>query len=280
MQKTILVLGATGTLGQPVARALKEAGFKVRIMTRDLNKAQKFFDDSFEIVVGHPTDTCCLEEALNGCYGVHISLSPEIEQQVAEAIKQAGKRLGIERISYISGASVAEENRWFPMIDQKLLAEQAIRESGIPYTIFCPTWIMETLPMFINQGQASTLGKQPCPYHWIAAGDIGWMVSTAFGTEEAANQRFVVHGPEAIRLHEALQRYCAVIHPEIKKVSSMPFWLVKVLAIVTNNRDLKGAGEMMAYFEKVGEGNNLANVDGVLPAPTTTLDMWIQKKVI
>ena len=51
MVKTILVIGATGTFGEPIARLLKEDGFRVRVMTRDNNKARKIFDESFEIVV-------------------------------------------------------------------------------------------------------------------------------------------------------------------------------------------------------------------------------------
>lgn len=79
-------------------------------------------------------------------------------------------------------------------------------------------------------------------------------------------------------MYEALKRYCAVFHPEIKKVSSMAFWLVRLLAIVTRNQELKGAGEMMAYFEKIGEGSALPEGDGVLGTPTTTLDMWLQQR--
>ncbi|MBN1537346.1 MAG: NmrA family NAD(P)-binding protein [Anaerolineales bacterium] len=279
MQKTILVLGATGTLGRPVAYALNNAGFKVRIMTRDLKKALKIFNDSFEKIAGNPTDTTCLEEALNGCYGVHISLTPEIELQVVEAVIKVAKMRGVERITYISGASVAEETRWFPMINQKFLAEQALKESGIHYAIFCPTWIMDTLPMFVNQGQASILGKQPHPYHWVAAEDVGRMVTSIYELEEASKKRIIVHGPELISAHEALKRYCTAFHPEIKKISSTPFWLVKLLATITNNQELKGAIEMMAYFEKYGEGSNLPQANGV-PAPTTTLDMWIQKRKV
>ncbi len=276
MEKVILVIGGTGMLGRPVSRCLKEAGFQVRIMTRNLEKAGKIFDGSFEMVAGDPMDAGCLEKALGGCYGIHISLPGEAEQSVAETIAKVASRHGVERISYISGASVAEENRWFSMVNRKFLAEKAIREVGIPYTILCPTWVMESLPMFVSEGQAAMLGKQPCPYHWVAAEDIAGMVAAAYGLKEAANQRLVVHGPEAIRMHEALGRYCAVFHPEIKKVSSMPYWLVRLLAIVTRNQELKGAGEMMAYFEKVGEGSALPEGDGVLGTPTTTLDMWLQ----
>jgi hypothetical protein len=90
---------------------------------------------------------------------------------------------------------------------------------------------MESLPLFVVKGRASVLGKQPYPYHWVAAEDFARMVSTAFGLEEALNQRLFVLGPEAIPTHEALRRYCAVFHPDIKKVASMPFWLVKVLLL-------------------------------------------------
>jgi hypothetical protein len=61
-------------------------------------------------------------------------------------------------------------------------------------------------------------------------------------------------------------------------VSSMPFWLVKMLAILTGNQELKGAGELMSYFEKVGEGSNFPKVNDVLGAPTMTLDNWLQKR--
>lgn len=278
MKKTILVIGATGTLGVPVAHFLKNYGYGVRIMTRDLQKAQKVFDNSFERITGDPTDPSCLEKALEGCSGVHISLPTDVELQAVEAVVKVASTDGVERISYISGATVAEENCWFPMINRKYLAEKAIRESGIRYTIFCPTWIMESLPMFVNQGRAAVLGKQPCPYHWVAVGDIARMIATSYGLAESVNRRFIVHGPEAIRMDEALKRYCAAFHPEIKEVSSMPLWLVKLLAALTNNHGLKGAGELMSYFEKVGEGSNIPELDGVLGAPTNTLDAWLQDK--
>jgi uncharacterized protein YbjT (DUF2867 family) len=278
MQKTIVVIGGTGLLGQPVSRCLKEAGFRVRIMTRDPHKANKLFDGSFEIVAGDPIDTGCLEQALHGCDGVHISLPTEVEQQVAETIAKLAARHGVERISYISGATVAEENRWFPVINRKFLAEQAIRAGGVPYTIFCPTWFMETLPLFVVQGRASILGKQPHPYHWVAADDYARMVTTAYGLAEAANQRFIVLGPEAIGIHEALRRYCAVFHPDIKQASTLPFWLVKLLASITSNQELKSAGELMAYFDKVGEGSQAASINGMLGAPTTTLDSWLEQR--
>ena len=277
MKKIILVLGATGMLGRPASYSLKESGFQVRFMTRDLQKGHNAFDNSFEMFGGDPMDIGRLEDALHGCYGVHISLPTKVEQQVAEIVANLASRHGVERISYISGATVAEENRWFPMINRKFLAEKAISEAGIPSTIICPTWVMEGLSLFINQGRAAVFGKQPCPYHWVAADDIARMISNSYILDEAMSKRYIVHGPEAISIQEALRRYCAVFHPGIKEVTNMPFWLVKLLATFTGNQTLKGAGEMMAYFEKVGEWHNLPEINGALGVPRMTLDMWLQK---
>src|SRR5512143_2733079 len=116
MKKTILVLGATGMLGKPVAYALKAAGFQVRIMSRDSRKARKMFDSTFQTILCDPTNPDCLEAAMEGCYGVHISRPTEAEQQVAETVAKAAFRQGVQRITYISGATVAEENRHFPMV--------------------------------------------------------------------------------------------------------------------------------------------------------------------
>jgi hypothetical protein len=52
---------------------------------------------------------------------------------------------------------------------------------------------MEILPKFVNQGRAAIFGKQPCPYHWVAAEDLARMVSTAYELPEAGNKRLWIH---------------------------------------------------------------------------------------
>jgi uncharacterized protein YbjT (DUF2867 family) len=278
MKKRILVLGATGLLGKPVSFALQNAGYEVRVFTRDQQKAQAFFDDSFEIVAGDLLDCAELKNAMQDCYGVHIGLPSEVEQKAVELVAAAADNLGVKRITYISGASVAEENRAFPMIERKLLAEKAITDSGVPYSILCPTWVMESLPMFVNDGKANGLGKQPCPYHWVAAEDIATMIVNAYTEDKDQSERCIVHGPQAILMLDALKRYCAIFHPQIKSISSMPIWLARVLAGLMNDAAFKFAVQMMAYFEKVGEGTMLPQPGCRLGEPKITLDEWMKKR--
>jgi len=283
MQK-ILVLGGTGMLGGPVVQRLRADGFDARLLARDPEKARAVFDDAsegaagFEIVAGDVTNLGSLERALEGCDGVHISIGGPVDQLSAENVAALAPKLGLARITYISGSTVSEQNRWFAMVAQKLAAEEAIRDSGVPYTTFCPTWPMEQLPRFAQNGKPMMIGKQPIPVHWFAADDLARMVSTAYQKEEAANKRLFVHGPEAITMKHALGRYCQVFHPDGKPVSVMPIWLAKVIGVLTRNDGLKFASSLMAYFDKVGELGDPTEANRILGAPTTTLDAWIERR--
>jgi uncharacterized protein YbjT (DUF2867 family) len=157
MTQKILVLGGTGMFGGPTARQLQKDGFQVRVLARDLAKATKMFGEAFEIIQGDVADPASLEKAMDGCYGVHISVGGPVDQLSAENVAALAPKLGVEQVTYVSGATVAEQNSWFPMVAQKLAAEKAIQACGVPYTIFCPTWPMEQIlriPIRGSQKQA------------------------------------------------------------------------------------------------------------------------------
>ena len=278
MQKRILVLGGTGLLGQPVVVALQKAGFQTRLMVRNIEKARAAVDGAVELMPGDVTDLNSLEQAMTGCYGVHISVGGEVDQLSAENVSKLAPKLGAERITYISGATAFEENRWFPMTAQKLNAEKAIRDSGVAYTIFCPTWPMEMLVRFARDGQPMLMGQQPKPLHWFAAADLGRMVAVAYQKEEAANKRFFIYGPQAMTMRQALERYCAVFHPNGKPVSAMPIWLAKVIGVLTGNKMLRFAAGLMGYFDKIGEMGDPTEANAILGAPAITLDEWMKQR--
>ena len=278
MGKRILVIGATGLLGEPVAIHLKRSGFDVRLMVRNVEKAAGRFNDGFEIVEGDILDTESIKKGMDGCFGVHINLSGETEQGGVENISSAAASMKLQRITYISGTSVAEENAWVPVMKRKFFAEKAIRESGVPYSIFCPAWFMEILHKYVRGNRAFVFGKQPNPYHFIAADDYARMVVTSYGLDEAINKRFIIHGPEGILFHEAVKKYCNALHPEIKKVSTMPYWLAAIISRVKRKKEIKLASDFMAAFEKIGELGDPSEANRILGTPEIKLSDWLQQK--
>jgi uncharacterized protein YbjT (DUF2867 family) len=276
--KKILILGGTGLLGAPVARRLQADDFAVRLLARDPGKARANFDDSYEVVAGDATDFASLENAMTGCDGVHISIAGPAELPAAQHVAALAPRLGLERITYISGATAFEQNRWFPMTAAKLAAEEAIRASCVPFTIFCPTWPMEMLPRYARGGQPLMIGDQPLPVHWFAADDMARMISDAYRRAEAANKKLFVHGPEVITTVEALERYCRAFHPSVQSVALMPIDAARGMAASTGNHMLGYFAELMAYFEKVGELGDPAEANELLGAPAITLDTWLEQR--
>jgi len=265
-------------LGEPVARQLHEAGFVVRIVVRDVAKAQKMFSESFELVDGDVTDVASLRQAMTGCYGVHISVGGAVDQISAENVATLAPELDVAHITYISGSTVQKENGWFPMTAQKLAAETAVIQSHIPYSIFCPTWPMEQLPRFIIGGQATLVGDRPVPWRWFAAADLGRMVVQAYQREGALNKRLYVHGPEPLSMPEALDQYCRTFHPEISAVNMLPIERARRIAASTGNQMLAYFADLMAYFQQVGEPGDAAEANDLLGAPTTTLADWIAQR--
>lgn len=166
---SILVIGGIGRLGEPVARRLCADGYTVRVFTRNPEKARAKFGSEYEIVTGNVEDSLSLDAALKGCQGVHINLEggpdPDLERRGVESIARAAARAGLQRISYLSGATVREENCWFPGTRAKFKAEAALRSSGVPYTIFKATFFMESLPGYVSGKRASVIGNQPHSWH-------------------------------------------------------------------------------------------------------------------
>jgi uncharacterized protein YbjT (DUF2867 family) len=119
----MLVLGGTGTLGAPVVRSLVERGHTVRLLARHPEHARGMFGAIAEVVEGDSTERDRIRSALAGCDAVHISLPVESELTAVQHITDVAGSGILGRISYVSGTSVREENRWFDLIDVKLRAE-------------------------------------------------------------------------------------------------------------------------------------------------------------
>lgn len=281
MIDTILVIGGTGMLGEPVARRLRAVGHPVRILTRSVDKARAGFGAEYEVVAGDVEDAASLDAALTGCQGVHINLEggldPDLERRGAHNVVAAAAKAGVGRVTYLSGTSVTKENCWYAGTRAKFEAEAAIRASGVPYTVFQATFFMETLPRFVRGTRASILGGQPHPWRWVAAADYARMVAKAYATPEAAGRTLHVFGPQPWTMRQALQTYCAIARPDAK-VGAVPFWMATALAGLTRDKTLQAAVPFFRYSEQVAEAGDAAEANALLGAPTTTLEAWCRSQ--
>lgn len=285
-QKTVLVVGATGMLGRPVAERLRADGYRVRALVRDLQRARSILGDGVECVAGDVGDATALKAAVAGCIGVHVSLKagpargePErVERDGTARVVAAAAEAGVERITYLSGCYVTPEHAAGSEAEAaKLGAERAIEENGVPYTIFKPTYFMETLALQVQGRLGVLLGRQPHPLRMVAAEDYAALVSKALATPEAAGRRLYVFGPEAITLREALHLYCRVVHGG-KPVVTMPLAVMRRINRLVMRGALTRELALMGVMQRVGEPTGVPEAGPLLGPATTTLQAWCQQR--
>ena len=143
MTQPILVTGGTGTLGRHVVQRLVAAGRPVRVLTREAREPL----DGVEYVLGDLEADTGVAAAVAGVATVlHCAGSGTGDARKAETLVAAAVAAGVDHIVYISvvGADripvvTGNDRRMFGYFEQKRLAEVAVEESGIPFTILRAT---------------------------------------------------------------------------------------------------------------------------------------------
>lgn len=269
--KKVSILGASGLVAQKTIQAFNDAGFELKLFARSVETKYP----NQKVVKGDVFDDNDLEAAIKDSEAIHITLGKLDEFGAVSRIVKAAERSNIKLISYVSGATVNEENSWFPFIEAKYKSEQLIKASGIPYMIFRPSWFMESLPSMIQDGEAKIMGEQPLKIQWIASEDFGKLVVNGYQNSHSWNREFNVFGPEALTLNDALEKYIKVKHPEISKVTNTPFWSLKKLALDSGSVQLNAIIPLFEFFEKTEEVGSPDTVNSLLGKPSTTLQQWL-----
>jgi uncharacterized protein YbjT (DUF2867 family) len=283
MTETVLVIGGTGQLGAPVVRQLRGDGYRVRLLVRTL-PAAGHRDPGLEYVEGDLDDTDALRNALAGCAAVHVSVRggptaesyARVEHRGPARVAELAALAGVARLTYLSHMLAAPDAA-APARRAKFHAEQAVAASAVPSTIFRPTYFMETLPRQVRGTRAVVIGRQPHPFHMLAATDFARMVSRALATPESAGKRLDVHGPEAITIADSLRIYCERLAPATRVVTR-PLWFMTLLDRTVLRGQLRGTLDLMRVLQRSGERGDPSQANQLLGPPTTTLLRWCEQQ--
>jgi NADH dehydrogenase len=221
----IIVAGGTGFVGGAIVRELARRGQQVAVLSRDPQRARGRFPGlDIEYRRGDVREPEGLAEALGGAETVigaqQFPNSPvedakkgntfeEVDALGTHRLVGAAKAVGAKRYVYLSGAGAAAEGRhWFRA---KWRAETAVRESGLAYTIFRPSWVYgpedhalnrflgmaRFLPFVPLIGNAGQQRLQP-----VFVDDVARAVAESVVNPAAENQVFEIGGPEVLTMRE------------------------------------------------------------------------------
>lgn len=218
--KNILVFGATGPQGRPVAEKLVAEGYKVRALVRDAAKAKDLAATGVEIVAGDMTDRASVSAAMRGQDGVFLLVSfvtGRIEH--ATTVIDVAVKHGIRKIVWNATGSIVPVPTGNPAIDMRRDVLAALERSGIPFVALQPTVYMENflLPFVAGEVAQNDTLAYPMPKavrcQWISHLDAASFAVAAFKRESAENLVIEISGPErltgpeiAVRFSKGLER--------------------------------------------------------------------------
>ena len=246
--RRIFVTGATGFVGRAVIPALRAHGYAVRCLVRRGSELDLRGLEAIERVEGDVLSPAALERDMAGCDTVvhlvgiireepaTLSTFERIHTQGTINVLEAAAATGVRRYLHMSALGVrpGAQARYHR---SKWAAEEAVRASPIPWTIFRPSIIYGRSDHFVNMLAAMirrypmvpVIGGgqqrlQPVPVEHVAAA-----FARAVRLETSAKQTYTVAGPDIVSIHELLALIGTALHRRVRTMS-VPLRLMRPMA--------------------------------------------------
>ncbi|MEZ4441641.1 MAG: SDR family oxidoreductase [Polyangiaceae bacterium] len=245
---TTMITGATGTIGSQVTEVLLTKGAKDLVVTsRRLDALDKWKERGAKVAAVDLLEPNRLGDAFRGVDQLFL-LSPQVPDfgERLPAIYEIAKASGVKHIVRF-GALGANPDADFIVARQHGLADEALRNSGLAFTILQPTFFQENFVTF----QGDAIRSQGAFYGSSGDGATAYvsgrdLAAAAAGILQAperhAGETYVLTGPDAHRDAEVARLISEVTGREIRYVDlpaehmragmierGMPEWLADSL---------------------------------------------------
>jgi uncharacterized protein YbjT (DUF2867 family) len=243
MAKTILVTGATGTVGRDVVKLLSKKGAAVRAAVRDPIKARPRFADDVALVTFDFESEASYVGALDGVTKVFL-LPPLLPNQleVTNRLVDAAKRAGIRQIVKLSAIGVDDATQP-TVIKWHAANEQHIRESGLAFTFLRPNTFMQNfITYFAPRDGAIYLPWGDGTASFVDTRDIASVAAHVLTSDGYEGKTYTLTGPAALGIADVARILSEVVDREFKYVdvpesaardamlqAGIPNWLVELV---------------------------------------------------
>lgn len=292
---SVLVTGATGTLGRQIVRRALDQGLEVHCLVRGIRKAAFLKEWGAHLVQGDLCNPDSLPPALEGVTAVidAATTRPTDSQSIKKvdwegkvALIQAAKAAGVERFIFFSIMG-AEKYAHVPLMEIKQCTELFLAESGLNYTILRPCGFFQGLigqyAIPVLEKQAVWVMGEASPVAYMDTQDIAKFAVQALSKSGTERQTFELAGPRAWGAYEIV-RLCERLSGQDARVTRMPIRLLR--SVRRTSRFFQwgqNLADRLAFIEVLTTGEPLtAPMEEVYPVfeleptETVTLESYLQ----
>jgi len=218
----ILVVGASGLVGNEVCAKLSRRGEKVRAFVRKTSSKEKLAaleSLGVELHFGDLKDQDSIHSACRGVDAVISTASSTLSHQPGDSIEsvdltgqlnlvEAAKNAGVDRLVFVSFRRTPDLP--FPLADAKDAVEKAI--AAMNFTIiqaswFIEVWLSPALGLDYANRTARIYGSGAAPISWVSFRDVAEMCVLALRHPAAERSTIEFGGPEALSPLEVVARF-------------------------------------------------------------------------
>lgn len=214
---SILVVGATGGVGREVLSALVSKGVQAKGMTRYEARIDKL-PSGAQGCIADLDQPESLAAAFDGVDSVFL-ISPLSRNESEEGCNAvaAAKAAGVGKIVYMS-VPMPEGSTHIPHFKSKIPIEDAIKASGIPYTILRPNNFFQNdywgkaaiLHYNVYPQPIGNVGLNRVDVRDIAAAAVNALLKSGF-----ENQEFAINGTELLTGHSVAETFSRHLNRDI-----------------------------------------------------------------
>lgn len=244
----ILLAGGTGLLGTQVVQLLTAQGIPLRVLTRDPQRAKHLSGEKLEIVTGEVQDSSAIERAvagarvvisaIQGFSGTGDSTPRTVDLQGNGTLIQAARQSGVEHFVLVSVHGAAPDHP-IELFRRKYAAEQALKASGLSWTIIRPTAYMETWIQLIGKpliqsGKTRIFGRGKNPINFVSMYDVAQFVACAAQEPAMRGEQIEVGGPENLTMRQVAQTVMRELQipSTVGTIGAVPLPMMHLMAVV------------------------------------------------
>ncbi len=250
---TVCVIGGSGFVGSHICRQLAAAGYRLRVPTRDRERAKALILlPTVDVVVADVHDPAALATVVQGCDAV-INLVGVLHDgrgtrgfdgahvELARKVVAACRETGVRRLLHMSALAAAPDAP-SGYLRSKGEAERIVRESGLDVTLFRPSVIFGSEDNFLNLFAkllclfpVFPLGSPKARFQPVYVEDVAAVFVRALTDSASWGRSYDLCGPRRYTLRELVAwvgRTTGNVRPIIGLNRSLSYWQAHTMELL------------------------------------------------